>query len=289
MARPQKKGLDYFPFDVDFFSDEKIVCIAGEFGIKGQITAISLLCAIYRNGYFIEWSEMMQFRMLRDLPGISQDLLKQVVRSLVKWDFFDKSLFDSANILTSRGIQRRYFEITKRRVPRSGLPYLIVSDAETLVNVTETPVSAELIPQIKGNKTKEKKTKENPPSIPPGGKRGVREDKNFSKDSFHPDPKVSPEEKPPEAPCPFDSSSQKGFMYEALRDGQWRMAIKARFQIEMDDTIALLMEKFAAWIISIGELDTIRSSTDVKRRFAYWYAGVLKNLEKPKKYINIKR
>ena len=24
MARPIKKGLDYFPFDVDFFSDRKI-------------------------------------------------------------------------------------------------------------------------------------------------------------------------------------------------------------------------------------------------------------------------
>ena len=34
MARPRKTGLDYFPFDVDFFEDEKIVAIAGEFGLK---------------------------------------------------------------------------------------------------------------------------------------------------------------------------------------------------------------------------------------------------------------
>ena len=34
MARPNKEGLDYFPFDVDFFSDEKIGSISGEFGIK---------------------------------------------------------------------------------------------------------------------------------------------------------------------------------------------------------------------------------------------------------------
>ena len=54
MARPNKTGLDYFPFDIDFFDDEKIMAISGEFGIKGEITTVKLLCAIYRNGYFIE-------------------------------------------------------------------------------------------------------------------------------------------------------------------------------------------------------------------------------------------
>ncbi len=31
----RKIGLDYFPFDVDFFEDEKIVCIAGGVRDKG--------------------------------------------------------------------------------------------------------------------------------------------------------------------------------------------------------------------------------------------------------------
>ena len=46
MARPNKMGLDYFPFDVDFFNDEKIVAISGEFGIKGEIVVIKLLCDV---------------------------------------------------------------------------------------------------------------------------------------------------------------------------------------------------------------------------------------------------
>ena len=45
MARPNKIGLDYFPLDVDIFEDEKISAISGEFGIKGEITVIKLLCA----------------------------------------------------------------------------------------------------------------------------------------------------------------------------------------------------------------------------------------------------
>lgn len=114
MARPIKQGLDYFPFDVDFFSDEKIVAIGGEFGTKGEITTIKLLCAVYRNGYFIEWSEMLKFKLLKELTGVSAELLDQIVNRLVKWEFFDKNLFDSASILTSKGIQRRFQAISTK-------------------------------------------------------------------------------------------------------------------------------------------------------------------------------
>ena len=97
MARPTKKGLDYFPFDVDFFEDEKIAAISGEFGLKGEIVAVKLLCAIYRNGYFILWSDMLRLKILRDLPGVSPDLLDKIVYRLVRWEFFDKALFESGD------------------------------------------------------------------------------------------------------------------------------------------------------------------------------------------------
>ena len=125
MARPEEKGLKYYPFDVDFFNDEKIEAISGEFGIKGEIVAVRLLCAIYRNGYFIEWSDLYKMKFLRNLPGISSDLLDTIILRLVKWGFFDKDLFNSAKVLTSRGIQRRYFEAIRRRKQSGEYPYLI--------------------------------------------------------------------------------------------------------------------------------------------------------------------
>lgn len=118
MARPNKTGLDYFPFDVDFFADEKIAAISGEFGIKGEITVVKLLCAVYRNGYFILWDEPLKYKLLRDLPSVSAELLGQIINRLVKWGFFDEGLFNSVKVLTSRGIQKRFFSITRRR----GLP-----------------------------------------------------------------------------------------------------------------------------------------------------------------------
>lgn len=113
MARPRKNSLDYFPLDVDIFENEKVIAVTGD-NARAEIVIIKLLCAIYRNGYFIKWSELMRMKMLRSLPGVSAGLLDDVIENLIRWDFFDKGLFDSENILTSRGIQRRFFEATKR-------------------------------------------------------------------------------------------------------------------------------------------------------------------------------
>lgn len=163
MARPTKKGLDYFPFDVDFFEDEKIAAISGEFGLKGEIVAVKLLCAIYRNGYFILWSDMLRLKILRDLPGISPDLLDKIVDRLVMWEFFDKTLFDSARVLTSRGIQKRYLSVVRRRTGTEEMPYLLVS-------VDRNPLQSELLStETPQSKVKERKGNNKPSIIPLSG------------------------------------------------------------------------------------------------------------------------
>lgn len=143
MGRPRKTGLDYFPLDVDFFDDEKISAISGEFGIKGEITVIRLLCAIYRNGYYIKWGDLLKFRLAKSCPGLSAELIESIVNRLVRWGFFDKGLFDSVKVLTSKGIQRRYFEAAKRRLKadESPPPYML-----TNVSVDRNPVNVDRNP-----------------------------------------------------------------------------------------------------------------------------------------------
>lgn len=160
MARPKKTGLDYFPFDVDFFEDEKIIAIAGEFKIKGLITTIKLLCAIYRNGYFIEWNEILRLKLVCQIPEVSVGLIEQIVNRLVKWGFFDKNLFYSAKILTSKGIQRRYFEAVKRRCNNNDLPYLLINVRNNAVNVYNNSINVceNATKESKVNKIKEKST-----------------------------------------------------------------------------------------------------------------------------------
>ena len=131
MARPTKEGLDYFPLDVDVFEDEKIEAIAGEFGLKGEIAVIKLLCAIYKKGYFILWNDLTQATLLKRLPGVSKEMLNQIVNRLVKWGVFDKQLFDSVEVLTSENIQATYFEATKRRKSPKPTKYVINENINT--------------------------------------------------------------------------------------------------------------------------------------------------------------
>ena len=116
MARTAKIGLDYFPFDIDFFNDEKIEFVSARFGMKGEIITIRLLCKIYRNGYFTEWNDD-ECTLFAKRAGdcITPALVKEIVQELVKRGFFDKSLLNSFAVLSSKGIQQRYFDATVRR------------------------------------------------------------------------------------------------------------------------------------------------------------------------------
>lgn len=151
MARPSKLNIISFPFDVDFFDQKLIVRIAGEYGVKGEIIAIKLLCAVYKKGYFIKWSIDERALLIRYLPGISPELLDQVLQRLLKWGFFDEDLFRSAGVLTSVEIQKNYFYAIRRRagLDRDNFIHLLidpsrpfdVSGYKTGVSATETRVS----------------------------------------------------------------------------------------------------------------------------------------------------
>lgn len=161
MARPIKEGLDYFPLDVDIFEDEKIEAIAGEFGPKGELAVIKLLCAIYKKGYFILWNDLTQATLLKRLPGASKEMINQIVNRLVLWGFFDEELFNSARVLTSENIQATYFEATKRRKLSKPSKYLINVNNNSHSNEVNVNIST----QIKEKESKVNKTKKNSRSV----------------------------------------------------------------------------------------------------------------------------
>ena len=117
MARPNKTGLDYFPFDVDFFLNDKLQLIEGEFGMKGGYVAIRLLCKIYKNGYFYKWGadECLLFAKNMGIDGVSANNVDEIVRALLRRGFFDETVFKSFGVLTSKGIQKRYVQAVGER------------------------------------------------------------------------------------------------------------------------------------------------------------------------------
>lgn len=87
MARPTKEGLDYYSFDVNFFSNRKIRKIMRACGPSSPTILICLLCNIYKNkGYYIEWDEELPFD-IADYVGVSEGAVKEVVKKAIDVGF----------------------------------------------------------------------------------------------------------------------------------------------------------------------------------------------------------
>lgn len=112
MARPQKVGLDYFPLDVDLFSDPKAEKITAQFGLVGDAILVRLLCRIYREGYCTAFDDDVA-RSIAMHAGERElfATVMEVVDKLLQTGFFDEGLYRAYGILTSRGIQKRYERI----------------------------------------------------------------------------------------------------------------------------------------------------------------------------------
>ena len=114
MARPRKKGLDYFPLDVDFFSDKKIKRLRARYGTDGVTVYMYLLCEIYRSGYYINYDEDLILDISDEL-NISENSIQQIINYLLSRSLFDDTLAKSVKVLTAASIQRRYQEAKNTR------------------------------------------------------------------------------------------------------------------------------------------------------------------------------
>lgn len=134
MARPQKSGLDYFPLDVGFFSDDRrIKILKARYGVDGIVLYLYFLCEIYKNGYFLQVDTDFEYVVSDDL-GMESNKVKQVLNFLLERSLFDNKLFQSDKILTSAGIQKRYQLAVKERAKKKPIEvkdYWILEDSET--------------------------------------------------------------------------------------------------------------------------------------------------------------
>ena len=117
MARPRKKGLDYFPLDVDIFQDKKIRILKAKYGVDGFTIYVYLLCEIYKNGYYLKADDDFICIMADDLR-MSINKVKQVLNFLLERSLFDNTLFQSDKVLTSTSVQRRYQLAVKERAKK---------------------------------------------------------------------------------------------------------------------------------------------------------------------------
>lgn len=174
MARPVKKGLSYFPKDVDFYNDYKIMDLLEKYGPIGVTVYDVILTEIYRHGYYLEEPiDRVAANVARIIGSkwVQKRFVSQVILDCGDIGLFENSLLEHG-VMTSVGIQRRYSTVTARNkaskekywlIDEDGQPLLNapknqISETETGVFEAETRVNTAEIPQ---KERKENKTKQN--------------------------------------------------------------------------------------------------------------------------------
>lgn len=132
---PNKPGLTYYPKMLDFFEDDKIFDLLDEYGPLGVTIYDCILCIVYKNGYYAEIPLDKLSKMIIKMIGNKWVKNKQVVVQVVHFcseiGLLDDDLM-TKNIITSVGIQRRYYEIAVKRMKRQ-----LYSDKYWLLNKEE--------------------------------------------------------------------------------------------------------------------------------------------------------
>ncbi len=159
-------GIPYFSLDVHL--DTNMRLIEAEFGLKGFAIVVKLWQFIYGQGYYCEWTNDVELLFssseLKLAPG--DNSVSEIVKACIKRGIFDKRLYETYGILTSRGIQKRYFKVTGRRQEvEVNSEYLLVNPADNAVDVSNKAINVNNKainvnnnpPKVKESKVKESK------------------------------------------------------------------------------------------------------------------------------------
>ena len=141
MARPKKNGLDYFPFDVDFFSNRKIKRLRAAYGSGGGEVYLYLLCEIYRNGYYTVYDSDLELDIAATL-SMPLNTVKQIMNYLFSRSLLEvreSKLAEPVKAITAASVQRR-FQAARKGAKRDfdvaeGLWVLAPDETESFIKV----------------------------------------------------------------------------------------------------------------------------------------------------------
>lgn len=160
MARPTRKGLTYFPLDVDLWEDMKVMTAAERLDPTGTNPHVRHFCGylivrlfaeIFKEGYWMKWDQYSCAVFARKVDSTST-IVQNALDIFIECDLFNADMYDNFGILTSRGIQERWqmaakkanrknCDITEYTLMSGEFPHqeTQVSGEETLAGRQETP------------------------------------------------------------------------------------------------------------------------------------------------------
>ena len=266
MANRTKSGLDYFPLDVNFFSDIKCRKLLKKYGSDGITLYIYLLCRIYEDGYFIEMDEDLLFFTAESLK-FDEVLVKEMLNFMFKIGVFDEFSAKNNNILTSKSIQIRYSEIAKIARRKK------IVEKFSLINVHLSPNNVQLSPINVQDCT-------NNVQLYPNNVHFC----NKEKESKLKEIKVKEKEKEKKEKVSSTSTSNKNLevqkkiyfcideLFEILSEDEYWIEISAKSHQCNIDEIQIAIPKFLLHLQSSGT--EIKSIQDAKSHFNNWFRKI---------------
>ena len=120
MGRSFKNGLESFLLDTNTDNLIEFQIIEAKYGLIGYAIIIKLWQMTYGgNGYYCSFDELVATIKAAQWSCVKYPITKkdvqEVVSEIVKYGFYDKEIYQKYGVLTSKGVQRRYFEVAERR------------------------------------------------------------------------------------------------------------------------------------------------------------------------------
>lgn len=146
MARPIKTALEYYPMDCNFQQLIKTKRLKKACGPESISVLVTIFGYIFGDkGYFLEWNEDTRFIIAEESGDVADKNVEEIVKKASEIGIFDKKMFESFQILTSKTIQEQYFHVIKksRRKGLSNPDYLLIDLKDVFSE--ESPISSEEI------------------------------------------------------------------------------------------------------------------------------------------------
>jgi hypothetical protein len=163
MARPIKRGLDYFSHDTDAHADIKIKKLMVRFGIAGYGIYFYLLELIYRSSdYCVKLDDDVENLFAKEM-NVDKVFLQEVIQKCAELELFDCGKLSKKCVLTSDGIAKRARIIEEKRTFERNKKATKFSSGKTQGKQGENPTETQgkqAETQGKTHKGKESKGKE---------------------------------------------------------------------------------------------------------------------------------
>lgn len=164
MARPKKRGFDFFPIDTKF--DIEVEALMASKGGTGLALWVLCLQNVYANGWYFEWDKMREI-FISGKIGVSPEETRVILEVLFDLGLFDRDKFNKYSVITGHGVQSRYLNLCSisKKIPEKHGLFWINPELMGVIS-GETAVIPENSTQSKEEKSKEKEKKESKETPP---------------------------------------------------------------------------------------------------------------------------